>query len=356
MIIKTNSKKLLSALQLCKGALSTRPIDPVCAYYHIKGAGSLLIEACNMEVSISTTVTAETDGEIDILLPGEKITAILSKLTDQGITLEISNDYQIALSYQSGKCEFAGLSGADFPAIQTEKGNSFIIPADDLQAAIYTTAYARGSVDDALIFISGLNVEFSKSGIDMVASNRYVLSKSHIDGKFKDARILMPVNIVNIIAGLKLSGDVSVDVSDSSISFITDDIAVKSRLMGERFPVWQTMVPKCEIETSCNRADLLSAVTRVMDFSNKTTNKLTVTCGAELVLTTTDLDFKQHAKEAVSCDASEFEIGINGNLFAEALNHMACENVRLRFKDYRTALVIQDQDNLNDVALVMAIV
>lgn len=265
--MKVNSKQLLQVLNLCSKAINTNNIVPAASCFKFSATPTeLTIQSCNLEVSMQTSLPCE--GEVNVLIPADKIIKLLSSLPDQGVTIDVDAEFNISIVASSGTYELSGYDGSDFPEIKTESGNEITVEPDDLTAAIYSTAYAR-SIDQIQTRFIGLNLDIDKSGLTFAGCNLLLLSVYNLPGKFKTGKLLLPANITNIIGGINIPGGCKINYSDNSISLEYTGLTVRSLLSGETFPDYKSIVPKNDVKLNIPRTELLASIKRVLEFSNK---------------------------------------------------------------------------------------
>lgn len=351
MKLTINSKKLLTALNLCAKAISQNNIVPATSCYRIKTiATGLEISACNLEISMQTEIAGEFE-IVDVLIPADKIKNLLSSLPDQGLLFEIAEDFEITITALSGQYSLSGYSGNDFPEIKVETDTDVTIPAEDLSEAIYATSFAR-SADQAQLKFTGLSLTFAKDKLTFAGCNLLLLSVFNIKGKFKPGQILLAPGIVSALP--ELTGDCKVSYSKSSICFAYDNLTIKSLLMDEKFPDFMAIVPKNEIKLTVNRTETIGAIKRVLEFSNKVSRQ--VNLSGALIISGEDTAYKQKASEKLKGEGGKIEINVNGGYLAESLAHFSSETVEINYKSHDTAIVINEPGDSENFVMIMAMV
>lgn len=354
--MKINSKQLLQALNLCGKAINTNNIVPAASCFKFTSSSTeLTIQSCNMEVSMQTSLIC--DGEINVLIPADKIIKLLSSLPDQGITIDVDSEFNISIIATSGIYELSGYDGSDFPEIKTEPGNEITVQTDDLTSAIYSTSYAR-SIDPIQSRFIGLNLDIDKSGLTFAGCNLLLLSVYNLLGKFKTGKLLLPANITNIVGGINIPGLCTINYSDNSISFEYSGLTVKSLLSGETFPDYKSIVPKNDVRINIPRTELLASIKRVLEFSNKVSKQIYITSSSgTLTITGFDTSFKQKAVENIKIsEMSEISISVNGAFLSDALAHLGYETIELSWSSPQTAIIINEPNEQNNFVMIMAMV
>ncbi|SRR6184192_500530 len=351
MKLTLNSKKLLSALNLCAKAISQNNIVPSASCYRLKTIETgLEISACNTEISMQTELSGTFD-VVDVLIPAEKIKNLLSSLPDQGLLFDIADDFEITITALSGQYTMSGYSGKDFPVIKVETDTSVTIAAEDISEAVYATSFAR-STDQAQLRFTGLSLTFEKDRLIFAGCNLLLLSVFNIKGKFKPGQILLAPAIVSALP--ELTGDCKMSYSKNSICFEYGNLTIKSLLMDEKFPDFMAIVPKNETKITVNRTETISAIKRVLEFSNKVSKQ--VTLSGSMTISGEDTAYKQKASERVTADGGEVEIGVNGGYLSESLAHFSSEMVDINYQSFDKPIVINEPGDSENFVMIMAMV
>jgi DNA polymerase-3 subunit beta len=351
MKLTLNSKKLLAAINLCQRGISQNNIVPVASCYRFRTIGhGIEISSCNQEISMQTILECTAD-MVDVLIPADKLKNLLSSLPDQGLTFDISDGFEITITALSGKYSLSGYDGKDFPVIKIETDTEVTIPAEDLSEAIYATSYAR-SVDQNQPKFTGLSLSFKKDKLTFAGCNLLLLSVFNIKGKFKPGELLLPPGIVSALP--ELQGDCKISYSKNSICFEYDNLVIKSLLMDEKYPDYMAIVPKNDVKLSVNRTELIAAIKRVLEFSNKTSRQINLS--GNLQISGEDTAYKQKAIEKITCEGGLIEINVNGQFLSDALSHFGSEIVEINWQAPDKAIVINEPGDGDNFVMVMAMV
>lgn len=354
MTFTLNSKILLQAFLLCAKGINQNNILPAASCYRLLSIeGAIEVSSCNLEISMSTKISSDISG-IDVLIPAEKITKLLSSLPDQGIRIDVTDDFEITITALSGQYSMSGFDGKDFPTIKVDTSNSLLIPADDLSEAIYATSYARSS-DQTQLKFTGLSVIFSKDKAVFAGCNLLVLSVFNIAGKFKPASLLLASGIVNAIPNIP--GDCKISYSETSICFEYTNLTIKSLLMDEKYPDYKSIVPVNDTKITIDRASCLAATKRVLDFSNKVAKQINLSSPSGiLTISGEDTSYKQKASETIAATGGGISIGINGEYFINCLSHFGSETLEITWSAFDKPILIYDPSEKENFAMIMAIV
>jgi DNA polymerase III subunit beta len=155
---------------------------------------------------------------------------------------------------------------------------------------------------------------------------------------------------------------VKAEFSSSNAFFSFGNIKMICRLIDERFPDYENVIPqnnpnKLRIE----RTDLLSTLRRISIYSNKTTHQIRLKISAnELIISAEDLDYSNEATEKLACEyaGEDMEIGFNAKFMIEMLNNLSNKTISLEMSQPNRAgliLPIEQSENENILMLVMPV-
>jgi DNA polymerase-3 subunit beta len=153
--------------------------------------------------------------------------------------------------------------------------------------------------------------------------------------------------------------NLSLEFNASNAFFDFSNIKMICRLIDERFPDYENVIPVDNNNNmTISRGELLSSLKRIAIYANKTTHqvRLKIT-GSELMISAEDLDFSNEANERLSCehDGEDIEIGFNAKFLIEMLNNLESNEVTLQLSAPNRAgiLVPSDKDDNEDILMLV---
>jgi DNA polymerase-3 subunit beta len=153
-----------------------------------------------------------------------------------------------------------------------------------------------------------------------------------------------------------------VEFNTSNAFFSFDNIRMVCRLIDERYPDYENVIPvQNPNKLVIDRYDLLSSIKRISIYSNTTTHQVRLRiAGSELHVSAEDLDFSNEANERLSCqyDGEDMEIGFNARFLIEMLNNIDSDEITLELSTPNRAGLLMpssNDDNENILMLVMPV-
>lgn len=362
-IVSTST--LLKHLQTVNGASSSSTVLPILEnfLFEIKD-GSLTISATDLQTSMTTSLAVESKEEGKVAVPSKILLDTLKTLPDQPIAFNIDDStFAIEISAGDGKYKLSGENGDDFPKIPlVENASSVSLAASVLTEAITKTIFAVSN-DELRPAMTGVYCQLSPQHITFVATDAHKLVRyRRLDSKAdKATSFILPKKALTLLKGALPSTDVnvSVDYNATSAFFKFENINLVCRLIDERYPDYEAVIPTNNInKLVVDRALFLNTLRRVVIFANKTTHQVRLKIsGSELNISSEDLDFANEAHERLSCQytGEDLEIGFNARFLIEMLSNLSGDEVTLELSTPNRAglLIPQTNDENEDVLMLV---
>ncbi|RZK49359.1 MAG: DNA polymerase III subunit beta [Pedobacter sp.] len=362
-IVSTST--LLKHLQTVNGASSSSTVLPILEnfLFEIK-EGQLIISATDLQTSMTTSLPVESKEEGKVAVPSKILLDTLKTLPDQPISFLIDDStFAIEINAGDGKYKLSGENGDDFPKIpQVDQASSVNLPASVLSEAITKTIFAVSN-DELRPAMTGVYCQLSPQHITFVATDahklvRYRRMDSQAD---KASSFILPKKALTLLKAALPNSDanVVVDYNATSAFFKFDNINLVCRLIDERYPDYEAVIPTNNPnKLAIDRALFLNTLRRVVIFANKTTHQVRLKIsGSELNISSEDLDFANEAHERLSCQytGEDLEIGFNAKFLIEMLNNLTGEEVTLELSTPNRAglLIPQTNDENEDVLMLV---
>jgi len=363
-----NSTALLKELQKLNSVISSNNTLPILDNFLFEiSSGSLTIVASDLEVTMMSTISIESDTEGRITIPARILTDTLKTFSNQPLTFIIDiNTFGVEMSSEIGNYKLAGQNADEFPKNPKLSGaNSATFNGEILVNAINKTLFASGN-DELRPVMSGVFCELSAEKVNFVATDAHKLVKhSRTDlSSEKTTSFILPKKPLNILKNNIIDdANVKLEFNDTNVLFSFDNSTIICRLIDGKYPNYEAVIPKenpnkLTIETS----KLLSSIKRVSIYANKTTHQIRLKiAGSELQITSEDLDFANKAEERLSCqyEGADMEIGFNSKFVIDMLNNIGAEKVLLEMSAPNRAGIILPLDGMeegeNTLMLVMPV-
>lgn len=359
-----NSSYLLKQLSNINGVITTNPVVPILENFLFEiDKSNLTVTASDLQTSMITEIAIESKEKGSIAVPARILLETLKNLPDQPVTFSIDeSSYSIEISSDNGRYKLAGENATDFPKVPSVSQDfSSSLSSEVLSRAINNTIFATSN-DELRPAMTGVYVNLGEKNTTFVATDGHRLVRyRRTDIKSENGNaIIIPRKALNLLkATLPAENtDVTIDFNMSNAFFKFGNIRMICRLIDERFPDYENVIPtQNPIKMTISRTDLLGSLKRISIYANKTTHqvRLKIT-GSELQVSAEDLDFSNEANERLSCDheGEDIEIGFNAKFLIEMLSNLDTDQIRLNMSaPNKAGLIIPAEKEKNEDILML---
>ncbi|WP_224996443.1 DNA polymerase III subunit beta [Cesiribacter sp. SM1] len=360
-----SSSALLKQLSAISGVITSNPVVPILENFLFEiNDGALKVTASDLQTSMITEMDVEARESGNIAVPARILMDTLKNLPEQPVTFSIDEEtYTIEISSDNGRYKLSGENATDFPRTpEVNDPYGVDVPADTLQNAIANTLFAVSN-DELRPAMTGVYIQLRDTNATFVATDGHRLIRyRRVDvAADMDNNIIIPKKALNLLRTTLPSGatPVTIEFNASNAFFKFNNIKMICRLIDERFPDYENVIPvDNNNKMVINRMELLSSLKRIAIYANKTTHqvRLKIT-GNQLQISAEDLDFSNEAMERLSCDhdGEDIEIGFNARFLIEMLNNLDSTDVQLNLsKPNRAGLLIpRDKDENEDILMLV---
>jgi DNA polymerase-3 subunit beta len=233
-------------------AVAARATLPVTQNVLLEGDnGQLKLTATNTEISISTWIGAQIEGEGTVTVPARMLTDFVNSLPGHTVNIEFKNDpVGVIVTCDKFNGTINGIASEEFPPIPTvEGGASVSIPADTFRGALERVVFAAAT-DDSRPVLTGVKVELVGDKFTLAAADGFRLAvESGKLGAPVDSEVGVIVPAKTLAEVERLLGDgsssveLSVDTNGRSAKFRLDTSEVVTALVQGTFPDYEKLIP-----------------------------------------------------------------------------------------------------------------
>ncbi len=392
MKFKVSLTELNKALEKTSPALPKKSTLPILEHFNFRLKGDeLRIIATDQDLTIMTFLKVDNIEDGQILVPGKRISDIVKALADTGdVEIATTEKLDIKIKTSAGKYSMKGIAPEEYlvlpelfesakPDIENIKNISVVdqtknptalFKQDEMIRLAEKTAYAVGT-DEYRPAMTGVLLQFGGDFVNSVATDSYRLVRTISKPSFgvypNDLDIIIPARTVEQLK--KVDDDVAVSFikTETNITHIRFDIGemvIISRLIDEKFPPYESVLPKNnELIAIVPKHQLLQAIRRTAIFTNKISNLIKLQFENNLLtLIGEDEDTASEASEQVNCEYSgeAIKIGFNYKFLAEAVANVNDSDgnedtmVKITFSEpTRPALITPSPDSEDLLMLLM---
>ena len=362
-----SSATLLKHLGALDGAIASNPVVPILENFLFNLVGdNLSVTASDLHVTITTQLEVETVEEGSVAIPAKMLSDTLRNLPEQPVTFAVDlESYTIEILSDNGRYRLTGENAADFPRVpKVENTTSVELTSELISTAISYCLFAT-STDEMKPAMNGIFVNITDKAAIFVATDGHRLVRyRRFDAaeKASENTIIIPRKALSLLKRSLPSADspLTLSFNKSHAFFRFDHIDLTCRLIDERFPDYENVIPLSnESILEIDRAELLSSLRRISIYANKSTNqiRLKLANGELLHVSAEDIDFANEASEKLACEYTgiDLEIGFNAKYMIEALGSLHSRTISMKFSEPNRAslLLPEEKDSSEDVLMLV---
>jgi DNA polymerase-3 subunit beta len=360
MEFKVNSKVLEKLLAKIIPAVPSRTPMPVLEnfLFEIKD-GLLIVSATDLEIALRSSINVAAESNLKMVVPARLLYDVIRNLDETQIHFESTPNLKLKLKTDSGTYNIGYSSYEDFPAIPSvNRDKEITIGGNDLKRAIDQTSFAM-SKEDMRPAMTGTLFEFSNEGMRFVTTDGHRLVKyvyKNITTE-KTEQYIVPERAISVLSKLLSETDVKIYLSKSNMSFLMGELEFITRLIGEKYPAYSSVIPlENENILKIKTSELLSSVRRMLLFSSSNSKQVKFTLKKNNIeVSAEDIDRGSNAVENIQCDyaGDTMEIGFNTTYVNDILSHVNDEEVIFRLHSPTKACIVEPTETKDTEELLL---
>ena len=260
MNFKISKSEIKQALDTVSKAVALKPTIPALSNVLFElSSGELKLTAYDLEIGITTVISAETMESGKFLAQPKLLSAIINKMPKDEIEISVENEITI----KCGKTTMSMPCQAveEFPNIPNVDGEKVTIDGGTLKGMINQTIFAVAT-NDVKPILTGLLFEASGGNLNVVGIDGYRLSLCSEKVNCSDFKIVVPARALSEVARLA-NGNCSVGYTRNSAIFEIGDYKIFTRLLEGEFHNYKGSIPnKHTSEITAHRATFVNALER----------------------------------------------------------------------------------------------
>lgn len=333
--------ELAQHLGLVGRAVAARPTHPILANILLEAdaqSGTISLTGFDLDLGIYTQLAAMVEEGGRTTLPARMFSDIVTRLPDEDVTIEITQDDRITLECgRQLQYQVQGAGAEEFPRLPgLPDGLVHVLPISELLTGIQRSLFAA-STDESKQILNGVSIRAVDGGVEFVATDGHRLSFYSVDlltGKESPARgdwtvtAVLPVRslreLEKILAAQSAS-EVEVTFDEKQMIFQFPNQCLTTRLLNGRYPDYHQLLPKQFTNTAdIDRKQLIAALERISVLASQKNHivKLDFVGGDQSILTiSVDAPDVGRGKESVAIQyrGSDLSAAFNVRYLLEGL-------------------------------------
>ena len=366
MKFSTSKTELQQALQKLSKATPTRTTLPILGCVLIEATKEKTIfRSTDLELTVEVSVPSSLEELGSTALPLKTLLEITNELPETRITLEVDKKNKAKIYTEMGEYDLMAKPPEEFPQSNKQETKTDVtLSGKKFKDVISATSFAV-SRDELKPALTGVLFKFTPNGLVAVSTDGHRLVKySREDLKTEGftGEIIIPKKFLMYMSSYLGEEEIGLIVGESHVAAKIKNDLITTRIIGEKFPDYESVIPKENKKVFRAEKDLLlGAIRRVSIFSNKSTHQVAMSLTPNSCrVTTEDPEKSSKAFEDVGADfdGESLTIGYNAEYLKDVVSHVPGKTVVIKFSTPIGAALFSSElteDHVESLMLLMPI-
>lgn len=339
--------------------------------------GSLLISSCDGEVGIVRRGNVlHTEEDCSFCVQPKELGDILNTIKDEQVIFN-TDSTSLYLTHSKGVVtipimgveDFIGVDNFVMPNAEEKDYVSIKVSANEMYGCLKNartfcgTDEIRPTLTGILLKIEGDKVMVASSDAHKLYVDGFSLSDASVD---KMESIIPNKAVRPIMDALYSAGDVTMQITGTSMRVITSTTAITTKLIIGKYPdVARLIFSQFNLEVVAKKDDLMESLSRTLLSADAASRlvKMSISEGEPMTLVSEDLGFSKSSKDSVKveCDPVsmpigwDFRIGVKGSFLMDCVSAISSQDVVFRFIDSKKAILMLDKERESKKIILMPV-
>jgi len=337
----------LSTLSKINPSRTTLPILST-VLIKTKGTSGVSFRTTDLEIEMEIQCASKNLKEGEVCAPIYKLLEIANTINEKVVSISVNETQRMRINTETGKYVLMCNKTEEFPEERRINENITQISTGFLKEAIQNTTYAC-SKDELKPTLNGVLFNISSTSITAVSTDGHRLVKYITQQENTNTHnMLVPQKFLNIIGGGPINTKkAELNIYKDYASIETETTKLSTRLISEKFPDYENVIPKENSNTTqVQTKDLLNSVKKVSLMSNKTTKQVVLKIqNNKINISAEDHETGGSATDEIVATTSgePISIGFNGQLLLDILKHQKTEKINILTENPLSATIFKQE-------------
>jgi len=352
----------LSAIQQVSKVTSSRSTIAILnnILFDLNG-DTLALRSSDIEITMCTKLTVSGKMDGCYALPMRMILDIINEIEEETVEFKASPDGLIKIFAGKGVYDIMSRPGEEFPSIPKIKEIKHLLINNKTLNRLISKSIIAVSRDEMKPSLMGVLFEIHNEGTRAVATDGHRLvciKRSDFISEDFTGTVIIPTKFLNLLLGY-LGGDgvTSLIIGENHVKVTCDTMEIYSRIIDERFPDYESVIPKDNNNILLlSISSCLSVLRRISLFSNRTTKQITIDLKQSVAkLSTRNQEAMTSADEEMNIDykGNEMTIGFNADYLRDILKIVDTDSACIKINTPTTACVVEPEEQELNEELIM---
>lgn len=367
MKFSVSSTELQKALGNVGGVIPTKSTLPILENFLFQiSKEQLKITATDLDISMSVTLKVKGGQDGIIAIPAKRLFETVRSLPTTDITFSSDADSnRIVMSTNNGEYRLTGESSENYPAIPSFKGSDELELDNEVLRRLISKSVFAVSTDELRPAMMGMLFQIKGKEIRVAATDGHRLVRiiqSKFDSKKIEREFIIPAKALNLVLKSANNATTTVSFSDTHAMFSFGDSTLISRMIEEKYPNYESVIPlDNDRKLLVDKNQLLASVRRTSLYASSTTHQVRFSLKkGSMTISAEDIDFGSEARETLPCEytSESMEIGFNSSYVVDILSHIDTDEALFLLSTPTRACTVQpatQRDGEDILMLVMPV-
>lgn len=346
-----NAKSFLQAAQTTGSVLPRKSTLPILEHFLLEVEnGKVKLTATNQEQIIISSKNAEVEREGSILVPGHQLIALLNSNDGEIIFDADLESNNINIKTETGKYKLEGINYEEYLDINYNENEQleYFKVENDLLRQMEQIAICC-STDEFKPSITGVFFHSNGSQLILCATDSYRMAWIKKDAQKPQFEVILPKESINAIG--KFAGDCEMAFLNKDRFVLKNENAILiSRLVNEKFPQWETVIPKViDGEMTAGLSELKQAINRVSLFADNSF-KIDFNINDKLIVGSSDEHNSANEQLDIKTN-KEFKLFFNYKFLLEMLKLQKGDLVKFGYSESNRPVMINSDSEIQSIIL-----
>ena len=336
---------LSSALKTISRAISNGRTHKVLAGTLLTATddGNLTLTGYDLELGITTVITASVETPGSIVIPHRLLSEITSRL-DGALSVSVADGGdRCTIASTSGSYSLSCDAADDFPDLPTLEAATGASMA--LQGVLPAVLPAC-STDESKAILQGVRVACNGAACSLAATDGHRMVMRSVDSDTPAMALTVPARAMAL-----LREPVTVASDNAHVSFTAGDTTITSRILTGTYPNVTQLVPeRFDYIATVDRVAFLRALERVAVIADSHNSVVKLSDGKLTAETETS-----SGAESIAFDGELPDIAANVHYLLDGVKGFTGSQLQIRANTSTTPVVLADPDDVVNIYLVMPV-
>jgi DNA polymerase-3 subunit beta len=304
--------------------------------------GNLTLTGYDLELGITTVITASVETPGSVVIPHRLLSEITSRL-DGALTVSADGGDRCTIASTSGSYSLSCDAAEDFPDLPTLEAATGASMA--LQGVLPAVLPAC-STDESKAILQGVRVVCDGAACSLAATDGHRMVMRSVDSDTPAMALTVPARAMAL-----LREPVTVASDAAHCSFTAGDTTITSRILTGTYPNVAQLIPKrFDYTATVDRVAFLRALERVAVIADSHNSVVKLTDGKLTAETETS-----SGAESIAFDGELPDIAANVHYLLDGCKGFTGSQLQIRANTSTTPVVLADPDDVVNIYLVMPV-